>query len=235
MDNLGKSIRAYFENKIDEPVEVYIDSHFDHLMYPSVFFRSFKNMNKLERLAIQLCRGKILDVGAGAGCHSLYLKSKGFDVTSIDKSELCCETMKLRGLKNIICSDLLSFDQGKYDTILLLMNGLGIAGELNNVTKYLNHLKTLLRKTGKILVDSTDIRYTLSEEIIDSDQQPYYGETHMTMRFKNKEEPLAWLYIDSQLLTELSEQSGLRCVILKSDSKHRFLAQISCANPEAHP
>ena len=235
MDIVGSSIHYFFETGSDEPVEVFIDENFDHLMYPSVFLRGFKNMNRIERHALQLCNGKILDIGAGAGCHSLYLQSKGFEVIALDRSKLCCSIMNLRGVKNIICSEILKLNTGKYDTILLLMNGLGIAGELQAVKTYLNHIKKLLSEKGKIFVDSTDIRYTLLLDKSKDEDMRYFGETEMLLKFQNKKEPLKWLYIDAVRLLKLSEECGLNCIILKSDSKHRFLAQISCGDHEAHP
>lgn len=234
MDIVGSSILDLNETGIDEPVEVFIDGKFDHLMYPSVFYRSFKNMNRIERHALQLCKGKILDIGAGAGCHSLYLQEKGLDVTALDMSKYCCRVMKSRGILKVTYSKILEHTTGKFDTILLLMNGLGIAGELDNAAVYLNHIKKLLSPNGEILIDSTDISYTLINDQV-KNNLPYFGETEMLLKFRNQEEPLKWLYIDEIQLIKLSAECGMKCVILKSDSKHRFLAQISFEDHEVHP
>jgi SAM-dependent methyltransferase len=102
-------------------------------------------MPEIERKALDMATGKTLDVGAGSGCHSLVLQEKGIDVTAIDISPLSVETMKERGIKKVMEQDFFTM-QGKYDTILMLMNGIGIVGTLERLPKFFRQLDNILLK-----------------------------------------------------------------------------------------
>ena len=80
-------------------------------MYPSVFFRKQKDMNDIELAALNSVQGKILDVGAGAGCHSLVLQLLGHEVTALESSKQSCEVMRQRGLKQVVQSDIMHFSE----------------------------------------------------------------------------------------------------------------------------
>ena len=128
-------------------------------------FRSFREMPVLEQKALQLAKGRVLDIGAGSGCHTLALQEKGLEVKAIDISPLSCEAMKLRGVKDAECINL--FDEHLetgFDTILLLMNGTGIAGKIENLPTLFQRLKALLNQDGQILIDSSDLKYIYENE-----------------------------------------------------------------------
>lgn len=193
-------------------------------------FRSFKEMPKLEQKALQLSKGKILDVGCGAGSHSLYLQEKGFDVTSIDISKHAIEACKLRGLENPKVSNILDLENEKYDTILLLMNGTGIFGTLKETTKYLQKLKSLLKPEGQILVDSSDIIYMFDQDEDGAYEVPangYYGELTFTIQYKReKEVAFPWLYLDYNTLQNACHANGLSCELAQKGKHFDYLARI---------
>ncbi len=110
-------------------------------------------MPHLEKLALSECSGKILDVGAAAGCHSLILQENGLDTSAMEISELCCDVMLKRDIKQIIRNDFFHYSDKKFDTILLLMNGIGIAGNLNRLNEFLIKAGKLLNPGGKIIFD----------------------------------------------------------------------------------
>ena len=177
------------------------------------------------------CRRCLLDIGAGAGCHALALQERGIEVKAIDISPLSCEVMSERGIKDVECVNL--FDpqlQGKYDTLLLLMNGTGIAGKLERLPSLLNRLKELLADGGQILVDSSDLRYIYENEdgTMDIDlNAPYYGEVDYQMQYKNvKGEPFDWLYTDPALLASISKQCGWQCEIVAEGEHYDYLARL---------
>ena len=175
--------------------------------------------------------GRVLDIGAGAGCHALALQERGIEVKAIDISPLSCEVMSERGIKDVECVNL--FDpqlHGKYDTLLLLMNGTGIAGKLERLPSLLNRLKELLADGGQILVDSSDLKYIYENEdgSMDIDlNAPYYGEVDYQMQYKNvKGEPFDWLYTDPALLASISKQCGLQCEIVAEGEHYDYLARL---------
>ena len=148
-------------------------------------FRSVPEMPVLEQKALQLAKGRVLDIGAGAGCHTLALQEKGFTVKAIDISPLSCEAMKLRGVKDAECINLFDDHLGTgFDTILLLMNGTGIAGKIEHLPALFQRLKALLNPGGQILIDSSDLKYIYENEDGSFDinlNGAYYGEVDYQM------------------------------------------------------
>ena len=230
-DPMGAAIRDYQSKGKASRLRV-LSSMFDEDEMPVAhLFRTFNQMPRLEQKALSMAKGRVLDIGAGAGCHALALQERGLEVKAIDISPLSCEVMSERGVKDAECVNL--FDpqlQGKYDTLLLLMNGTGIAGKLNRLPMLLNRLKELLAEGGQILIDSSDLKYIYENEdgSMDIDlNAPYYGEVDYQMQYKNvKGVPFDWLYTDPMLLASISKQCGLNCEIVEEGENYDFLARL---------
>jgi 2-polyprenyl-3-methyl-5-hydroxy-6-metoxy-1,4-benzoquinol methylase len=197
----------------------------------SHFFRGENEMPEVEKAALKKCKGKILDVGAAAGCHSIVLQKKGFSVTALDKSELAVDVMKMRGIQKVVCSDIYEYSQNTFDTILLLMNGSGIGGTLAGLKNLLRHLKTLLEENGQILLDSSDIKYLFEEEDgsfwVDLANTKYYGEMQYNVKYKNQTDTFDWLFIDYELLNKIAQETGLKCTQVATGAQNDYLARIS--------
>jgi SAM-dependent methyltransferase len=227
-DPIGQSIKRYFSTGLDEPVDIWINGKRDQPLYPSRFFRTWQEMNGCERRALQLCKGKILDVGAGAGAHSLVLQKRDLDVVSLDQSKISCELMKKLALKNVVNQDVMYFVSGKFDTILLLMNGFGIGGDVKGLVKLLKHLKTLLTPEGKILGDSTDIiYYPMEGEKAHINNDHYYGQVRFDLKFGQHKTNFYRIYPDPTILSELSEKAGLKSEVVYKGKDGQFLAQLN--------
>ena len=230
-DPMGAAIHDY-QNKGKASRLRVLSSMFDEDEMPVAhLFRTFNQMPRLEQKALSMAKGRVLDIGAGAGCHALALQERGLEVKAIDISPLSCEVMKERGVKDAECVNLFNPQlQGKYDTLLLLMNGTGIAGKLNRLSMLLNRLKELLAEGGQILIDSSDLKYIYENEdgSMDIDlNAPYYGEVDYQMQYKNvKGEPFDWLYTDPMLLDSISKQCGLNCEIVEEGENYDFLARL---------
>ena len=186
-------------------------------------------MPELEQKALQLAKGKVLDVGCGSGSHSLYLQNQGFELKAIDISEGAVAVAKLRGVKMVQMKDVLE-EIETFDTILLLMNGTGIFQELSKVTTYLTHLKSLLNDKGQILIDSSDIQYMYEDEDgglwIDTNAN-YYGELDYFLSYKGEEEDaMKWLYLDFERLQLACEAVGLQCEKVLDGAHFDYLARI---------
>ena len=219
-DLMGRAIWDYFyqENPEDLQTETSI-SELDDLPV-SYLFRNYKEMNALEKKALDLSFGKVLDVGAGAGSHSLYLQNKrNLEVTALDVSPKSIEICKARGVKNAVCEDFLKFSDSKFDTILLLMNGTGIFQSLKNVDQYLQKLKNLISENGQILIDSTDILYMYDQDDDGGVLVPatgYYGELDYYVHYKGESElPMKWLYLDFNTLKNAAIANGFKIQKIK--------------------
>ena len=230
-DLFGTAILDYQTNNSPEDIITETNISEADAMEVSYLFRSYKEMPKLEQEALQLAKGKILDVGCGAGSHSLYLHEKGLEVTSIDISENAIKACALRGVQNAQVQNVLDSNSNeKFDTILLLMNGTGIFGTLDQTSKYLQKLKSLLAPNGQILVDSSDIIYMFDEDEDGSkwvSADGYYGELTFTISYKNQtEEAFSWLYLDYNTLQNAAHANGLECELILEGEHFDYLARL---------
>jgi SAM-dependent methyltransferase len=232
-DLFGKAMYDFQTNNSPEDIITETSISEEDEMSVEYLFRSYDEMPKIEQKALQLAIGKTLDVGCGAGSHSLSLQNdRNLDVTSIDISEKAIETCKLRGSKNAKVQNILDFEGEKFDTVILLMNGTGIFGKLENCNTYLSKLKSLLNPGGQILIDSSDIIYMFDEDEdggkwIPSETE-YYGELTFTISYKGeKEETFDWLYLDYNTLQNAAIANGLKCELVMEGEHYDYLARLS--------
>ena len=185
----------------------------------------------LEQKALQLAAGKILDIGAGAGSHAFHLQEKNKDITALDVSKGAIEVCTHRGIEKTLHSDIFTIQDQKFDTLLALMNGTGLAGKLERLAPFLNHLKSLLNVGGQILIDSSDIIYMYEDEAGDHwipAETTYYGEVTFQMQYKNKTAPaFDWLYVDYNTLQRCANYQGLNCELIQQGAHYDYLAKLT--------
>jgi len=230
-DLFGKAILDYQTNNQPEDLITETSISEEDQMSVAYLFRNYDEMPKIEQKALQLAKGKILDVGCGAGSHNLTLQNdRKLDVTSIDISENAIQACKLRGLNNAFVQDILTLKNEKFDTILLLMNGTGIFGTLKKTPEFLQKLKSLLNPEGQILIDSSDIIYMFDQDEDGAFEIPangYYGELEFTISYKKeKEDPFPWLYLDYNTLQNAAHTNGLQCELILEGEHYDYLAKL---------
>jgi precorrin-6B methylase 2 len=229
-DPFGEAILEYFEK--GKAPDLIVNSNYteDENIPVSYLFRTKKEMPEIELAALENCRRKILDIGAAAGCHSIILQEKGFEITALEKSEKACEVLRKRNIQNVVCSDIYNYAEAKFDTILLLMNGTGIGETLTGLWKLLTQLKKLLAENGQILIDSSDIKYLFEEEDgsywIDLTNDSYYGEMEYEVKYKNSVSKFKWLFVDFQKLKKVAGKAGFECRLVEKGEHHDYLAQL---------
>ncbi|UZT97793.1 class I SAM-dependent methyltransferase [Chryseobacterium fluminis] len=230
-DLMGKAIHDYFHNENPEDLQTETSiSELDELPV-HYLFREFSEMNEIEQKALSLSQGKVLDIGAGAGSHSLYLQNEmGLDVTALDISPKSIEVCRSRGVKKAVSENMLHFSGETFDTILLLMNGTGIFQSLTVIDLYLRKLSSLLNPKGQILIDSTDILYMFDRDEDGGVYIPaegYYGELDYTVHYKGEsEDPIKWLYLDYNTLKNAAENNGLAIEKVLQD-EDSYLAKLT--------
>ena len=230
-DPMGRAISDYFHTKKAGKLRVFSSMFYEDEIPVATLFRSFAEMPIQEQKAIELSRGKVLDVGAGSGCHSIILKERGLETVAIDISELSVEVMKARDIdaRNINFFDG-TFTE-KFDTILFAMNGIGIVGKIERLPDFFRSIKRLLAPGGQVLLDSSDIRYVFMDDDggMDIDLAAgYYGEIDYKMRYKNiTGEPFDWLYIDFDTLSMYAEEHGFICEKCIDGEHYDYLARIT--------
>ena len=231
-DPMGTAIAEYHRTGRAGTLRVF-SSQFDEDEIPvEQLFRTFGEMPQIEQRALTIAQGKILDVGAGSGCHALALQEMSKEVTAIDISELSVEVMRERGIHDARAIDL--YDERlaeQYDTILLLMNGSGIIGNISGMERFFLRMKQLLKPDGCIYMDSSDLKYLFEEEdgsyLIDV-AGDYYGVVDFRMQYKQvKGETFDWLYIDFDTLSYYAEQYGFHAEIVCQGEHYDYLAKLS--------
>lgn len=231
-DPMGAAIADYFRHGQAQPIRVFSSQFEEDEMPVSELFRTYKQMRPLEQTALRLAYGRILDVGAGSGCHSLALQDMGKDVCAIDISPLSVETMRQRGVRDARTANLFRPDfAGPFDTLLMLMNGSGIVGRIENLPAFFARARQLLQPGGCILMDSSDLSYLFEDEdgsmCIDLDAD-YYGQVDFTMQYKNiKGEPFDWLYIDFDTLSLYAAQCGFHAELVEEGTHYDYLARLT--------
>jgi SAM-dependent methyltransferase len=196
------------------------------------FFRDFNLMPVLEQTALKQCRGRVLDIGCGAGSHCLYLQEAGLECTGLDQSREAVEVASRRGVGNVRCENIYEFEVGNFDTLLLLMNGAGIAGTLAGLRKLLLHLGGLLAPGGQILMDSSDLIYMFEEDADGGVWVPgnvaYYGEVSYRWEYKgHKGAEFPWLFVDLRTLKQEAGMLGFEATLVQEGPHYDYLVRLS--------
>lgn len=229
-DPIGTAVLDYMAGAEDAEVTVESNLTEEDVIPVYYLFRTEEEMPELEQQALGACRGTVLDVGAGAGCHTLALQQRGVDVTALDVSAGAVEAMRRQGIRQILHQDVYKLEGARYDTLLMLMNGIGIAGSLAGLDRFLEHAKTLLNPGGQILLESADILYMYEEEdgsVMLDLNAGYYGEVKYNMKYKDQESGwFDWLFIDPAILEDYALRHGYTFEVLQEGDAGNYLARL---------
>lgn len=234
-DPMGQAIHDFYHKKLkDQTIHVWCDVAEDDIISVDYLFRTYEEMPLLEKQALSLCRGRVLDAGAGSGTHTLWLQQHtDTKPWATDLSGMAVETMKARGVQRASTVDLLkdSFPI-RFDTILMMMNNIGICGTIAGYEAFLAHAANkLLASGGQILFTSTDISYMYDTDTPDwllSFNKYYFGEIVYRMSYgKSRSKKFKWLYIDERLACQLAEKHGYTPEIVSIDSKQHYLVRLT--------
>ena len=232
-DIFGNAMKAYFLNGNEEEIIVHSPDFDDDVIPVPYLFRKYKDMPALEKKALEQAYGKVLDVGCGAGSHSLYLQEKRkLEVTAIDTSAGAIDICNLRGIKDARNVAFEELSGEKFDTILLLMNGTGIVGRLNKLDDFFRKLKELLQPKGQVLIDSSDLRYLFDQDedggIWVDAANGYYGELQYKLSYGNESsESFEWLYLDFNSLYLAASKNNFNCELVKEGEHYDYLAKLT--------
>lgn len=230
-DIYGRALLKYLEHPADQEIVVHSDIA-ETESYPiSWFFREFDKFPEIEKMALSLCSGKVLDIGAGTGIHALELQKRGLNIKAIDISLGAITCMKSNGVINAFNQDFYTLTNQKYDTLLMLMNGFGIMGKVDKIPDFFKHADSLLSPNGQLIVDSSDIISLYKENdgsvLIDLNG-PYYGEIKYQMEFEGKKGyAFDWLFIDFPELESQAAKAGFKAIKLYEEASYQYLAKIT--------
>ncbi|MCF8232718.1 MAG: class I SAM-dependent methyltransferase [Bacteroidales bacterium] len=230
-DPLGQALYDYyFKREKEGRIKTISELGGKDFMPASMFFRTYEEMPELEKIALKKCYGSVLDIGAGAGCHALWLQRNGHPVTAIDTSPGAVDVMKEQGVSDARQISFYEFTDKPYDTVFMMMNGIGFAGDLQGLERFFNHVRTLIHEESVILLDSTDISYLFSErnQTVEIDlSSAYYGVFDFVMEYKNiRSQQFYWLYIDFASLEVFADDFGFEAIKLHEDDRYQYLAKL---------
>ncbi len=232
MEPFGLALKDYWDgNKLAKVIFHRDDGLVDDYFVRDCF-RKPEDFSELEKKALESCFGKILDLGAGVGPHSLKLQKMGLEVYAMDISTEACEIMKKRGLKNVLCSDVYDLQKRNFDTILLMGRAIGFVEDLAGMAKFLRHCENLLSSKGIILFDSLDVRVTSEPDHLAYQKRNrklgrYFGVIGLHVEYKGKHgRSFKLLHIDPETLNNIAEELDWKFKILHKDEKGHYLAKI---------
>lgn len=229
-DPLGQAVSDFYEGKKIYPLVIHSSMFDDDELPVPYLFRSLQEMPEIEQKALALAQGHILDVGAGAGCHSVALQNMGKTVTAIDISPLAVDVMKKEGISDARHCDFFTLADESFDTIMFLMNGAGLAGSVENLPLFFTKIKSLLSSSGQVLIDSSDVKYLYEDEdgsIEININDSYYGEFDFSFEYHNcQSDTFRWFYIDFETLADYAVESGFKIEKIMEDDNNGYLARL---------
>ncbi|MFH1530076.1 MAG: class I SAM-dependent methyltransferase [Pseudomonadota bacterium] len=221
---LGTALREFQETGVDHTLRVECSAVEPWDMPVEHFFRSASELPPVERTALRLCEGHVLDAGAGSGTHALALEALGHEVTAIDILPDAVEVMRVRGLRDPRVGDIFTFDGGPYDSVLMLMNGIGIVGDLDGLDRIFRALRRLVVPGGQVLFDSTDLAERGGRR---GRRGRYGGEVTFTLTYRGKTGPtFPWLFVDSDTLGDAALDNGWSGEVVYQEPDGHYLCRL---------
>ncbi|MCL0057346.1 methyltransferase domain-containing protein, partial [Dehalococcoidia bacterium] len=220
MKPCGLALLDYYNGQEDAVLTVRREDGDARAIRVQAFFRVSTAL-AIDQKALDVCHGRVLDVGAGTGIHSLALQGQGVEVCAIDVLPEACEIMRKRGLKDVHCADFRRFAAAKrFDTILILGRGLGMVETLAGLDQFLEDTHRHLLPQGQVLLSSLDVRCTANPVHLSYQDRlrksgRYFGELRMQFEYEGQTGPMfSFLYVDPETLAAHAEQRGWSCDIL---------------------
>jgi SAM-dependent methyltransferase len=232
MKPYGLALLDYHRGNLYAALAVYRDDGWRDELSIKTFFRRAEEY-ELERFALKLCRGHVLDVGAGTGLHSLFLQDKGLSVCAIDVLPEAVQIMRDRGVVDVCQADILSFEDGEFDTVIMMGHGIGVVEDIIGLNDFLKHAPGLLKPNGQILLTSLDVRVTNNPTHLEYQKRNlnrgrYFGEIRMQFEYGSNRGPLfGWLHIDAKTLSNYASKTGWNVNVVQQQPDGNYLARLT--------
>jgi 2-polyprenyl-3-methyl-5-hydroxy-6-metoxy-1,4-benzoquinol methylase len=231
MKPIGLAIKDFYSGDLSAEIKIYRDDGMVSSLAVSAFFRGATDF-QIDKVLIDRCRGRVLDVGAGAGIHSLYLQQKGFIVQAMDVSPEACQVMKKRGLKEVICSSFIDLKSEPFDTLLLLGRSITMVGTLHGLDFFLNRARRFVNPGGQILLNSLDVSKSVDPRDItyyEANMQAgrYIGEFRHYMEYNAQRSPgMSLLHVDPGTLAVHAAGAGWTFENLLEEKDGNYAARL---------
>ncbi|MEQ9440341.1 MAG: SAM-dependent methyltransferase [Cyclobacteriaceae bacterium] len=225
-DVYGQALADYFDDCPTDTLWVHTSYGTREEMPTDWFFREPDEFPAVEQYALSLCQGTVLDIGAGVGVHALSLQDQKFKVLAVETSKQCCRIMQDCGVKQVLNMPYADYDGPQVDTMLLLMNGIGLVGNMAGLHDFLLWAQRWLKPGGQLLFDSSDVSYLFDEYTMPTDY--YYGEIQFQYEYLEQYgDWFSWLYVDFQTLQKVCEPLGWSVQHIFEDETQQYLVRLT--------
>ncbi len=234
MDPYGQALLDYHRSGVDASFILRRDDGFEAVLSAASFFDA-ANFSELERHALDLCEGKVLDIGAGAGRHALALQHRGLEVTAVDILPEAVFVMRERGVREALPHDVMTLENRTFDTLLMLMNGIGLVGTPSELDRFLSHAAHLVNVGGCLLCDSIDVSKTTDPVHVryrekNVRKKRYPGQQFYSASHAHRTGPLfPWLHLDFATLSDHARINQWAAELVVSSEDGHYLAKLTKA------
>lgn len=222
MDLHGLAMLHYLEGQRDVRVIMHREDGFAYPPIPAARWFYENGMPILDSKALALCRGRVLNIGAASGSHSLFLEDQSLEVVSLDASANAVEVMRRRGVRQPTLGVIDNVEGAPFDTILLLC-GIGVAGTAKGLEVLLAQSRKKLRRGGTLITDCTDPRadtLEVSQKYCDLQRErgKYEGERTVRFEYHGSYGPwFNWLAISPEVFDGYAKNAGFDFEVVYSE------------------
>ena len=237
MKPLGRAFMDYVAGDKEATLTLYREDGESGPLPVAEFFRE-ADANPLEKVALDNCRGRILDIGAGVGIHSLYLQNKGHSVCGLDILPKACEVMRDRGIGEVFCGSNYEYKGEPFDTLLLMGRSIGNVETLAGLDDFLADVRRLAKPNGRIILNSADVRITDNPQHLDYHKfvrhaGRYIGEMRIYLEYKGVKGPMfGLLHVDPATMEEYARKNSWTFEVLYRTEDGNYLAGLTKENIE---
>lgn len=231
-----QALRDYVAGDLNATLTIHSDLGEHDDLPVNIFFRESPDLFAFEGPALEACRGRVVDLGAGVGAHSLILQHHDIDVTAVEVLPAAVEIMRARGVHDVVHASFHDYEGGPFDTVLMMMNGLGPTETLAGLDSFLGRVPRLMAPGGQILVDGGQASLTVPPAQGTYPDWPprtgdYVGEAWIRLEYQGRiAPPFRELYVDLDTLRRRAELAGYQCSVLYEEPTSYTMRLIRCSS-----
>lgn len=232
---MGKAFLHYWRGDTGAAYTYERDDGFKEQHLVRDYFRPPSEFFSLEQKALDLCNGYVLDVGAGAGSHALFLQEHGFRVVANDIAPGAVEVMSARGVREVHCGPISEMPPSAFDTLLLLGRSIGLVEDLEGLQRFLRKSCSLVTSNGQVLLTSLDVTCSDDPKLQAYQKRNiaegrYPGESRFRLRYADLEgDWIRWLHVDPDALARFGLMEGWVSETVGTESDGNYLARLTKA------
>ncbi len=215
-DAIGHGMLEYYSTGKAMEIIERDDGHFNVSEGFAAYFSEPDLWPDRYKEALKHVHGRVLDIGCGAGMHTLYLQEQGVSVTAVDNSPKAIEVCRLRGVKDarILPITKISRHIEPFDSIIMLGNNFGLFANPQRAKRLLQRFNNLTFPGGTLIAESYDPYQTedpdhLAYHKLNIQRGRMAGQVRLRVRFrKHKTDWFDYLFVSQDEMLQILEGTG---------------------------